>query len=91
MASPDWQHEVLSPEYRADVSPGLPAAYVHVSDNGLGVGQANLRSYPGQDRCREPFTVGHGRDVLGLQPGLVRAEYPIGETPNLQPPSSYEG
>ena len=27
------------------------AIYVHVSDNGLEVGQANLQSYPGQDRC----------------------------------------
>jgi len=33
--------------------------------------------------AREAFTVGHGRDVLGLHPGLVKAEYPIGETPQL--------
>ena len=33
--------------------------------------------------AREAFTVGHGRDVLGLQLDLVRAEYPIGETPQL--------
>ena len=26
------------------------------------------------------YPVGHERDVLGLQPGLVRAEYPTGET-----------
>ena len=31
----------------------------------------------------EAFTIGHGRDVLGLHPGLVRAEYLIGETPQL--------
>ena len=42
MTSPDWQQEVLPPEHEADVTPGLPAAYVCVSDNGLGVGQANL-------------------------------------------------
>ena len=29
----------------------------------------------------EAYPAGHGRDVLGLQPGLVRDEYPIGETP----------
>ena len=29
------------------------------------------------------FTVSYGRDVLGLQPGLVRAEYLTGETPQL--------
>jgi len=51
MASPDWQQEVLPPEYGADVSPSLPAAYVRVSDNGLGVIQANFWSYLGQDRC----------------------------------------
>ena len=48
MASLDWQHEILPPEDGADVSPGLPAAYICVSDNGLGVGQANLQSFLGQ-------------------------------------------
>ena len=37
----------------------------------------------GKIGAREAFTVGHGRDVLGLQPGLVRAEYPTGETTQL--------
>ena len=32
---------------------------------------------------REAFTVGHRRDVLGLQPDLIRAAYPTGETPQL--------
>jgi len=31
----------------------------------------------------EAYTVGHGRDVFGLHPELVRAEYPTGETPQL--------
>ena len=35
----------------------------------------------GKIGAHEAFTVGHGRDVLGLQPGLVRTEYPTGETP----------
>ena len=34
------------------------------------------------DAC-EAFTVGHGRDVLGLQSGLVGAKYSTGETPQL--------
>ena len=42
----------------------------------------------GKIGTREAFTIGHGRDVLGLQPSLVRAEYPIGETPQLAVPSS---
>jgi len=42
----------------------------------------------GKTGAREAFTVGHGRDMLGLQPGFVRTEYPTGETPNLQRPSS---
>jgi len=25
----------------------------------------------------EAYVTGHGRDVFGLQPGLVRAQYPI--------------
>ena len=37
----------------------------------------------GKIGAREAFTAGHGRDVLGLQPSLVRAEYPTGETPQL--------
>ena len=37
----------------------------------------------GKIGAREAFTIGHGRDVLGLQPNLVRAEYSIGETPQL--------
>jgi len=32
---------------------------------------------------REAFTVDHERDMLRLQPDLVRAEYPTGETPQL--------
>ena len=31
----------------------------------------------------EVYTVGHERGVLGLQPGLVRTEYPTGQTPQL--------
>jgi len=31
----------------------------------------------------EAYPTGHGRDVLGLQPRLVRTEYPMGETPQL--------
>jgi len=37
----------------------------------------------GKIGAREAFIVGHGRNVLGLQPSLVKAEYPTGETPQL--------
>ena len=37
----------------------------------------------GKIGARRAFTVGHGRDVLGLQPYLVRAEYPTVETSQL--------
>ena len=40
-----------------------------------------FRVFLGKIGAREAFTVSHGRDVLGLQLGLVRAEYPTGETP----------
>jgi len=33
--------------------------------------------------ANEPYPAGHGRDVFALHPGLVRAEYPTGETPQL--------
>jgi len=87
MALPDWQQKVLPPEYRADVSFGLSTPHVRVSDNGLGVGHALLRSHLGLG-AREAYTFGHGRDVLGLQSGLVKAEYPRERPPSLQPPSS---
>ena len=32
---------------------------------------------------KESYHAGHGKDVFGLYPGLVRAEYPIGETLQL--------
>jgi len=37
----------------------------------------------GKIGVHEAYTIGHGRGVLGLQPGLVRTEYLIGETPQL--------
>jgi len=37
----------------------------------------------GKIGAHEAYTVGHGRCVLGLHPGLVRSEYPKGETPRL--------
>ena len=35
----------------------------------------------GKIAAYEAYTVKHGRCVLGLHPGLVRTEYPKGETP----------
>ena len=83
MALPDWQHEILPPEYGADVSPGLPATFVRVSDNDWELVRPIFGVTLGKIGAREAFAVSHGRDVLGLQPGLVRAEYPIGETLQL--------
>ena len=31
----------------------------------------------GKIGVHEAYTIGHGRGVLGLQPGLVRTEYPM--------------
>jgi len=33
--------------------------------------------------AKEAYPTGHGKDVFGLYPGLVRVEYPKGETPQL--------
>ena len=41
------------------------------------------RVFLGKIGVHEAYTVGHGRGVLGLQPDLVRTEYPMGETPQL--------
>jgi len=40
-----------------------------------------LRASLGKIDARETFTVGHGRDVLGLQPDLVRDEFLTREIP----------
>ena len=32
---------------------------------------------------KEAYPVGHGKDMFGLFPGLVRSEYPKGKTPQL--------
>ena len=37
----------------------------------------------GKIGAHEAYIIGHGKGVLGLQAGLVRAEYPMGETPQL--------
>jgi len=42
-----------------------------------------FRVFLGKIGVHDVYTVGEGRDVLGLQPRLVRAEYPTGETPQL--------
>ena len=34
----------------------------------------------GKIGAHEAYTVGNGRNMLGLQPGLVKAEYPMGQT-----------
>ena len=54
-----------------------------MSDNGSGVVKSISRVTLGKIGSCEAFTVGHGRDVLGLHPGLVRAEYLTRETPQL--------
>ena len=33
--------------------------------------------------AKEAYPASHGKDVFGLFPGLVRPEYPKGETPQL--------
>ena len=42
-----------------------------------------FRVFLGKIGVHDVYTVGHGRDMLGLQPKLVRAEYLIRETPQL--------
>jgi len=37
----------------------------------------------GKVGVNEAYPAGHGRDIFGLHPGLISAEYPTGETPQL--------
>ena len=41
----------------------------------------------GKIGAHEAYIIGHGTCVLVLHPGMVRTEYPKGETPSLELPS----
>ena len=83
MAPPNRGHEVLSSQHGEDV----PLAYLqHMSirhamewDLSKSISDVSL----GKLGANEAYAAGHGRDIFWLHPRLDRAEYPIGETPQL--------
>jgi len=83
MASPDWQQRF----FLLNIERVYPLAYLqHMSvcqTMDWELVKPISRVTLDKIGAREAFTVSHGRDVLGVQPDLVRAEYPIGETPYL--------
>ena len=80
MALPNWVKEVLPSQYGEDIPLGISAAHVGMSYNGV-ESLKSLSGVPlGKLGVNEAYPAGHERDVLGLQTGLVRAEYPTGET-----------
>ena len=70
------QLEILSPQHGADVSFVISATHVCMSADGLGVDQVFLRISLGKIGVNAAFLAGHGREVIRLQPKLVRSEYP---------------
>jgi len=88
MASSGWQQKVLPPEHGGNVSSGLLQHMSVCQTMDWELVRPFSRVTLGKKGAREAYTIGHGRDVLELQPGLVRAEYPMGETPQLAATSS---
>ena len=83
MAPSDRGEEVLSFQYGEDLFLFLSSTYVRSSYDGV-------RSLPvclgvSLDRlgAKKVYSAGHGKDVFGLFLGLVRPEYPKGETSQL--------
>jgi len=83
MAPPNREHEVLSSHNGEDIPLGVFAAHVGTSRNRVGPIYVYLWCVPQQTGLNEAYAAGHGRDVFGLHSGLVRAEYPTEETPQL--------
>ena len=87
MTSSDRGHEVLSSQYGEDVFLVLSSTYVRSTmdwDLSQFVSGVSL----GRLGAKEVYSACHRKDVFGLFPGLVRPEYPKGETPQLGAPSS---
>jgi len=83
VAPSDRGQEVLSSQYGEDVFLVLSSAHVCSLCDGLGSFLVCLRRLSRQIRCQRSNTADHEKDVFGLFSGLVRPEYPKGETPQL--------
>ena len=83
MAPSDREQEVFPSQYGENVPLSISAAHVGTPHNGVGPLYVYLWSLLGKLGANEAYPVGHGKDVFGLYPGLVRVKYPIGEAPKL--------
>ena len=83
MAPSNRRHEVLSSQHGENVPLGVSAAHVDTPRNRVGPLKSISGVSPGKLGANEAYPVGHGKDVFGLYPGLIRAEYPTGEAPQL--------
>ena len=81
MASSDRELEVFSPQHGTDVSIVVFAVHVHTPTDGLGFDQIFVGVSLGKIDNNTIYSACHGREMTGLQPGLVRAEYLTGEAP----------
>ena len=88
MTSSDRGQEVLPSQYGEDVFLILSSTYVRSSYDKLDLSRFVSGVSLGRLGAKKVYSVGHGKDVFSLFPGLVRPEYPKGETPQLAAPSS---
>ena len=81
MASSAWRTSFLSPRHGEDVFFVIHSIDVPPSINGVGL----IKEQSGVSLRRisrhTAIPTGHNTNVVGLLPGSLKAEYPIGEIP----------
>ena len=80
MASSARRTSFLSPEHREDVLFVIYSIDVPPSINEVGTDKRAVRSFSRADLLSYCNPDRHGRNVVGLLLGSLKAEYPIGET-----------
>ena len=80
MASSNRGPKILSAQHGMDVSIVISTVYVYTPTNGPGVDQ--IFSIVSLEKIGNStaYLAGHGTEMAGMKPRLVRAEYPTGET-----------
>jgi len=83
VALPDRGQEVLPSQHGENVSLVLSSTYVCSLHDGVGSFPVCLRHVSRQLGAKDAYPASHEKDIFDLFAGLVRPEYPKGETPRL--------
>jgi len=82
MAPPNRGQEVLFSQHEKDVPLGVSAEHIGTPYNGVNLSKSLSGVSLGKLGVNEAYPVSHGRDMLGLQPELVKAGYSTGRLPS---------